>query len=302
MDQKAALKALEANIIEACTNHELVHRKDKNYRACVSIGTDYFVKFGNANALWPELQTQSYIFDYARSTPHPDTPRIPQVVHHFKDRWIMYLVMEFITLTTDAHPDLIDRTKEALVWLSGVPPPPNHVIGPLGGGRILHDFFQDGEAPLLFSSVDALQRYMHEVRLCFRSRASTHRSLTCNLGQAHKLLSDYGQKHVSPVEMGGDRLMFTQSDMDPSNFGVDQHGKTVLMDFGRIGVLPETFVAYTMSGKRFAPIANALGLSDSSTYSMAVVSPALWIIADPRLSASASTSYEILTNVRHRPG
>jgi hypothetical protein len=39
MDQKAALEALEA-----CTNHELVHSKDKNYRVCMSIGTDYFVK------------------------------------------------------------------------------------------------------------------------------------------------------------------------------------------------------------------------------------------------------------------
>jgi hypothetical protein len=78
MDQKATLEALEANIVEACTNHELVHPKDKNYRACVSIGTDYFVKFGNPDDLWPELQTQSYLFDYARSNPHPDAPRIPQ--------------------------------------------------------------------------------------------------------------------------------------------------------------------------------------------------------------------------------
>ena len=168
MDQKAALKALEANIVEACTYHELVHRNDKNYRACVSIGTDYFVKFSNYHTLWPEFQTQSYIFDYARSNPHPDAPRIPQVVHHFQDRRTTYLVMEFITLTTDAHPDLIDRTERALVWLSRVPPPPNHVIGPLGGGHIRHDFFKDGEAPLLFSSVEALQRYMHRVRPYFR--------------------------------------------------------------------------------------------------------------------------------------
>jgi hypothetical protein len=63
MDQSAALDALEANIVEACINHELVHEKDKNYRACVSIGTDYFVKFGDPDALWPELQAQSYIFD-----------------------------------------------------------------------------------------------------------------------------------------------------------------------------------------------------------------------------------------------
>jgi hypothetical protein len=51
MDQKAALDALEANIVEACTNHKLVHERDKNYRACMSIGTDCFVKFGDPDAL-----------------------------------------------------------------------------------------------------------------------------------------------------------------------------------------------------------------------------------------------------------
>ena len=40
--------------------------------------------------------------------------------------------------------------------------------------------------------------------------------------------------------------MFTQSDMDASNFGVDEHWRTVLMDFRDIGLLPETFVAFTL--------------------------------------------------------
>ena len=126
-------------------------------------GLLYFVKFGHPDDLWPEFQTQSYIFDYARSNPHPDAPRIPQVVHHFGDSRTEYLVMEFITLT--AAP--IDRTAQALVWLSRVPPPPNHVIGPLGGGRIRHKFFKEDTAPLVFSSVEALQRYMYKVRTCF---------------------------------------------------------------------------------------------------------------------------------------
>ncbi|RDB18139.1 hypothetical protein Hypma_000611 [Hypsizygus marmoreus] len=259
MDQKAALEALEANIVEACTNHELVHSKDKNYRACVSIGTDYFVKFGDPDDLLPEIQTQSYIFDYARSNPHPDAPRIPQVVHHFGDSMTMYLVMEFITLT--AAP--IDRIVQALVWLSSVPPPPDHVIGPLGGGPIRHKFFKDYTAPLLFSSVEALQRYMRK---------------------AYTVLSTQAQKQVSPVEISGDRLMFTQSDMHHSNFGVDQHGKTVLLDFAEIGLLPETFVAHTMSSeKRLAPIATALSLSGSSNFSMAAISSLLWMVASPRL-------------------
>jgi len=126
-------------------------------------GLLYFVKFGHPNEILPEIQTQSYIFDYARSNPDPDAPRIPQVVHHFGDSRTEYLVMEFITLT--AAP--IDRTAQALVWLSRVPPPPNHVIGPLGGGRIRHKFFKEYKAPLLFSSVEALQRYMYKVRPSF---------------------------------------------------------------------------------------------------------------------------------------
>ena len=110
--QKAAL---QANIVEAC--NKLLHLKDKNHRACVSIGTHCFIKFGHPDDLWPELQIQSYIFDFARSNPHPDALRIPQVVHHFGDSRTKYLVMEFIMLMA-APLDLIDRTAQALVWLS----------------------------------------------------------------------------------------------------------------------------------------------------------------------------------------
>ena len=74
--------------------------------------------------------------------------------------------MEFITLTATPL-DLIDRTAKALVWLSNVPPPPNHVMGPLGGGPIRHKFFKDYTASQLFSSVEALQRYIRKVRPCF---------------------------------------------------------------------------------------------------------------------------------------
>ncbi|KAF9512522.1 hypothetical protein BS47DRAFT_1382916 [Hydnum rufescens UP504] len=193
---------------------------------------------------------------------------IPQVVHHFGDSRTKYLVMEFITLMA-APADLIDRTAQTLVWLSRVPPPPNHVIGPLGGGCIRHKFFKDYTAPLVFSSVEALERYMHK---------------------AYTLLSTRAQKQLSPVEIRGDRLMFTQSDMDPSNFGVDQDGKTVLMDFADIGVLPETFVAYTMfSEKRLAPIATALSLSGSSNAFMATVSSLLWMVY-PRHSVWTRTA------------
>ena len=54
------------------------------------------------------------------------------------------------------RPYLIDQTAQALMWLSSVPPPPNHVIGPLRGGCIHYEFFNDYTALLLYSIVEAL--------------------------------------------------------------------------------------------------------------------------------------------------
>ena len=92
------------------------------------------------------------------------------------------------------------------------------------------------------------------------------------------------------MKICGDRLMFTQSDMDLSNFGMDENGKTVLMDFGDVGLLPETFVAYTMSADRArAPIAASLGLSYDSIGSMAAIAWFMWMSCDPTFGGSTCT-------------
>jgi hypothetical protein len=90
---------------------------------------------------------------------------------------------------------------------------------------------------------------------------------------------------VSPVKISNDRLMFSQSDMDLSNFGVDEQDRTVLMDFGEIGLLPETFVAHTMSTHdgSLAPIASSLDLSNDSNASMAKICWYLGLVSDPKL-------------------
>jgi hypothetical protein len=111
-----------------------------------------------------------------------------------------------------------------------------------------------------------------------------HHSLTCTPG--HSMLPAPMRNLRSPVKICGDRLMFTQSDMHLSKFGVDENGKTVLMDFGNIGLLPETFVAYTMSTDALAPIATSLGLSSDSGASMAAIAWYLCMTSDPTLGAS----------------
>ena len=73
--------------------------------------------------------------------------------------------MERITFTVPPS-DFTERIAEALKWLSEAKPPPDHVIGPLGGGCIRHQVFKDFMAPLPFPSVDALERYLNTVRPC----------------------------------------------------------------------------------------------------------------------------------------
>ena len=154
----------EAAIIDACTKHTQEHWQDNDYRACVFIKPCYFVKYDDHETLWPQIATQLYISNYAES--RIDAPRVPKVIHHFRgDQRRAYLVMEYIKLI-DSPPALHERTAAALKWLSGVPAPPKHVMGPLGGGYIRHRFFKDYEAPLLFSSIEALERYIEKVRPC----------------------------------------------------------------------------------------------------------------------------------------
>ena len=44
----------------------------------------------------------------------------------------------------------------------------------------------------------------------------------------------------------GERLTLTQSDMDPSNFGIDATRRVVIFDIGEIGWLPEPFANHTL--------------------------------------------------------
>jgi hypothetical protein len=160
------IATLEANIVDICTAHKAENSRKEDYRTCVFVGPHDVVKYGDPKTLQPEIITQKYVFDYAESQPDMScVPRIPRVKHYFRKERTMYLVMERITLTAPPS-DFITRVAEAVKWLSEVKPPPDHVIGPLGGGCIRHKVFKDFKAPLPFPSVDALERYLNTVRPC----------------------------------------------------------------------------------------------------------------------------------------
>jgi hypothetical protein len=156
---------LENLVVKVCTAHKNAYQGENGYRAATNIGTDYFVKFGHSADLLPEIETQKYLSTYAASHPDSGVPRIPRVLHSFQCDGTTYLVMEYLRLQPTSN--TTDGVIAALVWLASVPAPRGHVLGPLGGGRIRHGFFKNARAPLPFSNVDALQRYMDKVRSCF---------------------------------------------------------------------------------------------------------------------------------------
>lgn len=118
---------LQAHIIQECTKHKTSNWKKRDYRQCITLGTDYFIKFGDPKTLASEAATQTHIQRYAAFDTVPTLPRIAKVLFQFEEQFTMYIVMEYIELVSYANPD---RKADALIWLSKVAPAPNHVLGP----------------------------------------------------------------------------------------------------------------------------------------------------------------------------
>jgi len=132
-----------------------------------------------------------------------------------------YLAMERLELTPVSDQDLSQRVAHALQCLHSLPAPVEAAIGGLRGGRAFHVLFQDHTAPLNFSSIEALERYMNGEALK-RIRFST----------------------PDPINIKHESLVFTQSDTDMSNFH---------QGFGRILTTPRELISAVVSCyKRYA--------------------------------------------------
>jgi hypothetical protein len=91
----------------------------KSYKPAVRVRTEFFVKFGGAASLLPEIATQKYFYEHAVADKRFNVPRIARVVHSFKHGYYVYLVMEFIELV-NTPVDFVAQTAEAVVWLASV--------------------------------------------------------------------------------------------------------------------------------------------------------------------------------------
>jgi hypothetical protein len=102
----------------------------------------------------------------------------------------------------------------------------------------------------------------------------------------------------------GDRLIFTQSDMDESNFALDEHKRVCMFDFRDVGVLPESFASYTL-GDSANPFIKSVAMhldwvNDRNRGSMARAGSILQTLGDATFGSSTTASAEIHTDLDDR--
>lgn len=121
----------------------------------------YFVKFNDYVSLRPIHDALQYMSLADRD---PNAPRVPKILSFFhRDHMMTYLVMEYVEHTCIPNSDLAQRVAEALKWLRSLPVPEGASIGPLGNGQACHILFKDYRAPMSFTSIEALERFMNKV-------------------------------------------------------------------------------------------------------------------------------------------
>ncbi|KAH6906517.1 hypothetical protein BKA70DRAFT_1287870 [Coprinopsis sp. MPI-PUGE-AT-0042] len=232
----------EVAIEAACREHHATHLcRD----ICVLNVGPYLVKYGEPTTLASYIRTRSYLYD---AQPQSHKPRIHQLLHHFDNgQGRAFAVLEVIKLVDSPRtpPDLDKRILDAVTWLAGVPAPPDHKLGPVGGPFRHHLFLIDGKAPLPFVSVEALEQYVEKGR---------------------RRLWKQGQG-VDPIKLTGERLICVHAGMDDtSHFGVDETGNTVMTGLGHVSFLPETLgLAVAANMLSMAKVAYILGMTADIT-------------------------------------
>ncbi|KNZ75920.1 hypothetical protein J132_00933 [Termitomyces sp. J132] len=186
----------------------------------------YFVKY-SSESLLEESRTLQYLYNLAQFDPR--APRIPKIYDFFTTFDILrreYLVMEYIPPPTVTIGKWI---ADVISWLHACPLPLNASIGPVGGGIIRHRFFRDGDAPIEFASVAALEIYINKAL-----------SIAARVTPKEPLLT------ISFTDVP---LQFYHGDVTYENFLIDPDTLDIwLIDAEDIGILPAPFSTFALNG------------------------------------------------------
>ncbi|KAG6807102.1 hypothetical protein H0H92_008793 [Tricholoma furcatifolium] len=212
----------------------------------------YFIKFQQLGLLG-EFRTLEYLRNLAESNPR--APRIPGAVDYFsnlEEPWgTHYLVMEYIPspavtlkewIKAIESPEerrrriniAVSKVADAISWLLSCSLPENASVGPVGGGTIKHRLWkEDCRAPLDFTSVAALERYIN------------------------KALALHMDPHIHGpppvISFANQHLQFCHSDITYDNFLI--HPSTLelsMIDVDSITILPSPFIPYALTRNPFS--------------------------------------------------
>ena len=152
--------ALEPAIVAACADHEKDMFKVPDYRRLIRFA-GFFIKFGDTRCFPSEVQMHDR---FAKVTEKDLTaPRVPLIHHSFKHGHFTYAIIEPIQLVPVAEDVFVQKVADAVLWMRSQPCPAGVTLGPLGSGPACHEVFKDYRAPLPFTSVVALEKYLNEV-------------------------------------------------------------------------------------------------------------------------------------------
>ncbi|KAF8650214.1 hypothetical protein AX16_005347 [Volvariella volvacea WC 439] len=262
------LSALELAVETAAQLHEQRNKRSNgNYSRFFHLDNFYdlygnlSVKYTDHAFIKAESLALQHLYDLA-SRGGIDAPHIPRMVHYFHspDGW-GYMIMERINLRAVSSDELHRKAACAVLWLR------THRVtffGSLGGTNTCHTVFQAGKAPHPFTSVTAAQTYLNvAVDRVQHQRANW-------------------MTPIAEINLVDDNVVLTQSDMDPSNFGVALDGRPVVFDAATIQALPKTLADFTLF--HTTPFAKAVS--------------AYVFIARERAPLLASSNFESLTAVR----
>jgi hypothetical protein len=120
-----------------------------------------WIKYG-ANVEMAEALTQDWVAKVLSTNPAASL-RVPRVYMAFsRDNPgypIGYIVMEYIDAPDCDEGDDQLVAKAMLISITG----PNSAPGPVGGGRVIHNFFMEWTSPITYDTVEELQQHVNGV-------------------------------------------------------------------------------------------------------------------------------------------
>jgi hypothetical protein len=139
----------------------------------------FWVKYGNASVIRAEGRTQAHVAGIVNADP-ASVVRVPDVHFGFSRGKHGYIIMDFVQGTTLAqrkspggnyYKKDIKAVAAAFQQLTDIKMPAGTAPGPVGGGRIGHDFFVDCLSALKYTTVEQLEEQINGV--CFPLAFST---------------------------------------------------------------------------------------------------------------------------------